>query len=108
MRKRKDANHNLIANEFTARGATFQDLSQYPKQLDGLVGFRGINRWIEIKDGDKPPSARKLTPAENEIFETWGGTVERVETTKDVERVLRAMAEEALILARSRINRGGI
>ena len=30
---------------------------------------------MEIKDGSKPPSARRLTPAEQEFFDTWRGQV---------------------------------
>jgi len=29
---------------------------------------------MEIKDGSKPPSARKLTPDEEQFFRTWRGS----------------------------------
>jgi hypothetical protein len=36
---------------------------------------RGRNYLIEIKDGSKPPSKRKLTSDEQEWHDTWRGTV---------------------------------
>lgn len=40
---------------------------------DLVVGYRGITDLIEIKDGDKPPSARKLTDDEAEFHASWQG-----------------------------------
>ncbi len=40
---------------------------------DIIVGLRGVNYLFEIKDGAKIPSARKLTPLEQQFFDTWGG-----------------------------------
>ena len=36
---------------------------------DIVVGYKGVNHLIEIKDGSKPPSRRKLTPAEERELE---------------------------------------
>ena len=43
--------------------------------VDIVVGFRGINVLLEIKDGDKPPSKRKLTPAEADFHRDWKGQI---------------------------------
>jgi hypothetical protein len=45
---------------------------------DIVVGFRGQNFLIEIKDGNKPPSKRRLTPDEAIWHTTWNGQVEVV------------------------------
>jgi hypothetical protein len=40
---------------------------------DLLVGYRGYTILMEVKDGQKVPSARKLTPAEQKFFDDWQG-----------------------------------
>ena len=40
---------------------------------DIVIGYKGINYLIEIKDGKKSPSARKLTDAEIEFHLNWKG-----------------------------------
>lgn len=40
---------------------------------DALVGFRGETFLIEIKDGNKPPSARKKTDAQVIWHDAWRG-----------------------------------
>lgn len=62
---RIDANHNEIVNALRQIGAKVQSLAQLGKGVpDLLVAHRG--RWFvaEVKDGAKPPSARKLSPDE--------------------------------------------
>jgi hypothetical protein len=43
---------------------------------------------VELKDGDKPPSARKLTPAQREWHESWRGQVCIVTSLDDVESLV--------------------
>ena len=43
---------------------------------------------IEVKDGDKPPSARKLTPDQVTWHEAWRG---QVCVVKSVEEALEAI-----------------
>lgn len=49
-----------------AVGAGFPDI---------VVGFRGANYLLEIKDGNKRPSERRLTPHQQKWHATWQGNV---------------------------------
>jgi hypothetical protein len=40
---------------------------------DIVVGFRGKNWLLEIKDGSKPPSKRKLTAEQEQFVAYWRG-----------------------------------
>lgn len=42
---------------------------------DLLVGYQGRNYLLEIKDGGKVPSARKLTPDQVAWHDAWRGAV---------------------------------
>lgn len=42
---------------------------------DLLVGYRGQNLLLEVKDGELSPSARKLTDRQVEWHRGWGGQV---------------------------------
>lgn len=64
---RVDANQAAIAEALRSCGATVQLIHTVGKGCpDLLVGFGGINLLLEVKDGSKPPSKRKLTPDESE------------------------------------------
>lgn len=41
--------------------------------VDIIVGKDNFNYMIELKDGNKKPSAQKLTPKEEEFRERWKG-----------------------------------
>jgi len=46
---------------------------------------------VLIKDGDKPPSARKLTEAEAKFFEQWtGGMLVKVESVQEALDILKS------------------
>jgi hypothetical protein len=64
---RVDANQSAIVKALRSAGAFVQQLHTIGDGCpDLLVGYRGKWHLIECKDGDKPPSARKLTPDEKE------------------------------------------
>lgn len=68
-----DANQNAIVAALRNAGATVRIISQGEGIPDLLVGFHGETILFEVKDGDKPPSARQLTPAEKRFFDEWEG-----------------------------------
>jgi len=47
---------------------------------DLVVGYRGANYLIEIKDGSKPPSEQKLTPDQQDFKALWRGQYAVVNT----------------------------
>jgi len=51
---------------------------------DLLVGTQGKNLLIEIKDGNKSPSRRKLTTDQQDFHSTWDGRIHLVETNQDL------------------------
>lgn len=71
-----DANQTDIVAALRKIGATVQPLHGVGSGCpDLLVGYRGVNYAIEVKDGAKPPSARKLTPDQVEWHIAWRGHV---------------------------------
>lgn len=89
---RTDANQENIVKSLRALGATVRFLSQGEGIPDLLVGFRGKTALLEVKDGEKPPSARKLTPAEQKFFDEWrGGTLAVVNSVDEAIAVVLGM-----------------
>jgi len=64
-------------------------LSQVGKGCpDILVGYKGRNWLLEIKDGSQPLSKRALTREESVFIFGWTGQVKVVETLEDILKVL--------------------
>ena len=70
---RIDANQNEIVDALRAAGAVVRIISQGEGIPDLLVGYNGFTILMEVKDGDKVPSKRKLTEAEQKFFDEWEG-----------------------------------
>ena len=86
---RTDANQAEIVDALRQIGATVQPLHQVWRGCpDLLVGFRGVNILLEVKDGNKPPSARKLTLHEYAWHKDWRGQVAVVNSIEDAIHVL--------------------
>lgn len=68
---RVDANQGEITAALRAIGCVVAEI-RHP--VDLLIGYRG--RWLlgECKDGAKPPSARKLTPAQASFISSLAGS----------------------------------
>ncbi len=72
--KRVDDNQALIVKALRKEGMTVQHLHAVGKGCpDLLVGFNGKNALLEVKDGNKPPSARELTPDQKIWHHNWHG-----------------------------------
>ena len=70
---RIDANQNKIVDALRKAGAVVRIISQGDGIPDLLVGYKGYTILMEVKDGEKVPSARKLTEAEQKFFDDWRG-----------------------------------
>lgn len=69
---RTDANQIAIIKALRAIGASVADTSGVGGGFpDLVVGHRGCLWLMECKDGKKPPSARKLTPAQEKFVDAW-------------------------------------
>ncbi len=89
---RVDDNQGEIVAYLRSMVASVQVLSAVGKGCpDLLVGYRRRNVLIEVKDGDKPPSKRKLTPDEREWHALWRGEVRIAESIDDARSILEAM-----------------
>lgn len=70
---RIDENQNEIVKALRKAGAVVRIISQGDGIPDLLVAYKGYTILMEVKDGGKPPSARKLTEAEQKFFDEWTG-----------------------------------
>lgn len=67
-----DGNHDQVVSALRAAGARVLSLAAVGGGVpDLLVGFGSRFYAIEIKDGHLPPSARKLTPDQDEWHKHW-------------------------------------
>jgi hypothetical protein len=80
---RIDANQEQIVSALRAHGATVRIVTQGNGLPDLLVGYKGFTLLLEVKDGNKVPSARKLTPAEQKFFDEWTGGMLAVVNSAD-------------------------
>jgi hypothetical protein len=87
--KKVDLNQMEIVATLRKIGATVQSLATVGNGCpDLLVGFRGINYLMEVKDGGKVPSAQKLTPDQVKWHIEWCGEVHIVRSIYDAFEVL--------------------
>ena len=69
-----DANQEQVVLALRAVGASVQTLAAVGKGVpDLLVGYQGKTILLEVKDGRKPPSARKLTEDQLKWHGAWRG-----------------------------------
>ena len=89
---RVDDNQAQIVSALRKLGATVRVVTQGNGIPDLLVGFQGHTVLMEVKDGKKPPSARRLTDAEQKFFDDWrGGMLAIVESVEDAIGLLQKL-----------------
>ena len=86
-----DRNQSEIVHALRAVGATVQTLHTVGAGCpDLLVGFRGSNFLIEVKDWKAAASDRQLNDVQKEWHEGWKGSVAKVETAEAALAVIGA------------------
>jgi hypothetical protein len=70
---RRDDNEKEIIAAMRAEGAYVKQIND-EGLFDLLVSHRGETLLVEVKDGAKPPSARRLTDAEQKFHDEWPGS----------------------------------
>ena len=79
-----DDNQKEVVNLFRKLGWYVLVVSQLKNCCDIIVSKNGYTCAIEIKDGSKTPSARKLSPGEQKFKDEWQGEWRLVESNDDV------------------------
>lgn len=89
-----DANQEQIVSVLRSAGATVQSLAAIGNGCpDLLVGFNGQTLLMEIKDGNKSPSQRKLTDDQVIWHGRWnGGALAVVDGPEAAIRMLKVMS----------------
>ena len=92
---RTDANQAEIVRAFKALGCLVHDTSALGGGFPDLVVLAYGRPWlVEVKDGSKPPSARKFTP-DQVAFQQRGWLVSTVTSVDDVIALMTAMRPRA-------------
>jgi len=87
-----DANQEEIAQALRIMGCKVAITSGLGNGFPDLVVRKGrVVRLVEVKDGGKPPSQRKLTPPEEKFRQEWEPVYEIVESVDDALRLARSM-----------------
>jgi len=88
-RARKDENQNPIVAALNDLYVSVVDLSAVGCGLtDLLIGHRGVNYLIEIKNPNQPKSKRKLTKDQVEFHATWRGQKAVVESVDEILQII--------------------
>jgi len=78
-----DANQPEIVDALIRMSCSVQSLAAVGKGVpDLLIGISGRNYLVEVKDGNKAPSDRKLRPAQKDWHQGWSGQVTVIETVE--------------------------
>ena len=95
-----DANHAAIRTAFKRMGCSVLDTFTLGRGAPDMVVSCTHGTWcVEVKDGNKSPSRRALTPDQESFHHNWKGLIYIVESVADVPGVIlsacRACKEES-------------
>ena len=85
--KRTDANQKAVVEElkkYLPEATVFVASGTGAGFTDIVVGWKGHNFLMELKDPDKPASARKLTKAQSELHQDWQGQISVVHSATEI------------------------
>ena len=89
-----DKNQPEIVDALERIGCTVQSLAFVGKGCpDLLVGYRGFNFLLEVKDGSLRPKQQQLKPDQSKWHITWKGQVETVNSVESALHVVQATHE---------------
>tara|TARA_R110002124_G_scaffold66841_6_gene181707 strand:- start:4235 stop:4552 length:318 start_codon:yes stop_codon:yes gene_type:complete len=91
---RVDINHQEIKLAFEKLGFATKNVSQLKGFCDLCVSHDDRTFLIEIKDGEKSPSARRLTEAEQIFHDRWQDTVYIITSIEDVVTFVKMAREK--------------
>ena len=84
-----DDNQPAIVAALRKAGCSVRSMAAMGEGFPDLcVGLRGKSYLLEIKDGDKSPSRRGLTPEQRTFFATWQG---HAQVVNDVSQAFEAV-----------------
>jgi hypothetical protein len=85
---RQDRNHNEVKDYFEDYGCSVLNIFQLKNCADIIVAKNNITCIVEIKDGLKCPSQRKLSDGEIKFRDSWLGEWRLVETLEDAAAIV--------------------
>lgn len=89
---RTDGNHREVMEALRAAGATVKSAHAVGMGFpDLVVGFRGVNHLMEVKDGSLPLSRRQLTEMEQRFHDEWQGPCVVVNSAEEALKAIGAV-----------------
>ena len=92
--RKKDDNHDEIVNEFQRLGCGVKDVHNLPDFCDIIICYQGATVMVEIKDGRKAPSSRRLTEGEKQFSDEWigkGGKWACIESVEQANELIKGI-----------------
>jgi len=85
---RIDSNQTELVKYFRAWGCSVLIIADLKNCCDLVVSKHGRSIFVEVKDGAKPKSARKLTSGEEMFKEVTLGVWRLCESIKDADKII--------------------